>query len=336
MSILKKILQAKISIIILGAVLFVVVLILIVPAIAGVSIGYEEKIRQASEIRGSNTIINNQIYAPRYKNILNENLINKGYVSLERLVFYLQRKHNVLDITTLSDLDWLNSYDENLDVKHKQMIPIKTICKKLKTENKLLEFNKQSGLNSNGVYIEVIDLCNIDGIDITTSNKYSENYSYLPYVFPLQSDFVITSIVLESRSVDLGLSGNLQDAVNFHNGWDFSVPIGTNFYSICDGKVSNIINTQFNDLSFKESGNKTGNYIIINCNNGLIANYLHIQANSSPINIKVGSSVKIGDLLGRTSSTGLSTGPHLHLGLKTQDGKDLDALEYIDFDYKEG
>ena len=57
MSILKKILQAKISIIILGVVLFVVVLILIVPAIAGVSIGYEEKIRQASEIRGSNTKI---------------------------------------------------------------------------------------------------------------------------------------------------------------------------------------------------------------------------------------------------------------------------------------
>jgi len=44
----------------------------------------------------------------------------------------------------------------------------------------------------------------------------------------------------------------------------------------------------------------------------------------------------MGEFLGKTSTTGLSTGPHLHLGLKTLDGKVLDALEYIDFDYKKG
>jgi len=336
MDALKKIFTTKILICIVCLISFFVLLIITVPAIAGVSIGYEETIRQASEIRGSNTIINNQIYATRYKNLLNDKLIKNGYVSLERIIFYLQRKHNVLDITTLSDVEWENAYIENLNNKYKQMIPIKSICKKLKMDNKLSSFNIESGLNSDGIYIEVIDLCTINGIDITTSNEYSESYSYLPYVFPLQSDFDITSMVLESRNIDLGINGNLQDAVNFHNGWDFAVPVGTNFYSMCDGKVSNIVNTQFNDLNFKESGNKTGNYIIVNCDNGLIANYLHIQANSSPINIRVGGTVKMGEFLGKTSTTGLSTGPHLHLGLKTLDGKVLDALEYIDFDYKKG
>ena len=149
-------------------------------------------------------------------------------------------------------------------------------------------------------------------------------------------NFVVTSMVFESRNVDLGLSGEAQENVNFHEGWDFAIPIGTNFYSMCNGHVSNIVNTQFNDLSYKQSGNSVGNYITVNCSNGLKVSYLHIQANSSPFGMKVGSLVREGDLLGRTSTTGLSTGPHLHLSLQNSDGTYLDALEYVNFNYKKG
>lgn len=336
MGALKKLMSFKIIAVILGIAIFFVILIAIISAVTGVAIGYEETIRQASEARGSNTIINNQIYANKYKDILDKYLIDKGYVSLERLIFYLQRKNNVLDITTLSTEQWEKAYLENLNDDYKQMIPIKTICKDIKRNSSLPNFTIESGFNDNGLYIEVIDLCNVDGVDITTSNDFSDSYPYLPYVFPLQSNFVITSMVFESRDVDLGLSGDAQDRANFHEGWDFAVPIGTNFYSMCNGRVSSVVNTQFNDLIYKESGNSTGNYISVDCNNGLTVSYLHIQANSSPFNIRVGTLVKEGDLLGRTSTTGLSTGPHLHLGLKSSDGIYLDALEYVNFNYKKG
>lgn len=333
---LKKLLTFKMIAIIVACLGVFVAIIAIISAITGVSMGYEATIRQAAEVRDSNTIVNNQIYADRYRSILNKHLIDKGYVSLERLIFYLQRKNNLLDITTLSYSDWETAYLENLNTDRKQMIPIKTICKNLNKDTTLPEFTVESGLNDNGLYIDVINLCNVDGIDVATSNEYSEDYSYLPFVFPLQSNFTITSMVFESRDVDLGLTGEDKENANFHEGWDFAVPIGTNFYSMCNGVISNIVNTQFNDLNYKESGNSTGNYITVDCNNGMKISYLHIQANSSPFLLRVGSFVKEGDLLGRTSTTGLSTGPHLHLGMRNKDGTYLDALEYVDFNYKKG
>lgn len=336
MSSLKKIISFKISLIIIGIILFFVLLIGLVSTITGVAIGYEETIRQTSEVRGSGIIINNQIYANRYRELLNKYLVDKGYVSLERLIFYLQRKNNILDITTLSQKDWEMAYLDNLNEKNKQMIPIKTICNNFKNDTTLSNFTIENGMNNDGVYIEVIDLCTINEVDITTSNDYSEAYSYLPFLFPLKEDFYITSMVFENRNVDLGLSGEDKDEANFHEGWDFAVPIGTKFYSICNGKVSNIVNTQFNDLDYKNSNNPIGNFIVVDCNNGLRAGYYHIQANSSPFYIRIGALIKEGDLLGKTSTTGLSTGPHLHLDLKNKDNVYLDALEYINFNYKRG
>lgn len=105
---------------------------------------------------------------------------------------------------------------------------------------------------------------------------------------------------------------------------------------MCDGTVSNITNTQNNDLPFKESNNSTGNYMIVKCMNGLSALYWHLQYQSQPYGLRVGSLVKKGDLLGRTSTTGQSTGPHLHLGLRTDDNTLLDIMAYIDFTKYEG
>lgn len=48
---------------------------------------------------------------------------------------------------------------------------------------------------------------------------------------------------------------------------------------------------------------------------------------------KVGTPIKEGVLLGKVSTTGLSTGSHLHVGL-TINGKKADVLEYVDFNYK--
>lgn len=331
MEIIKKLFSKKILFIILPAVVSIVGFFVIIVAVIGFVTGESLVEERTNSMREKSSVINSQLYAERYKGLLNKYLTTKGYVSLERMVFYLQRTNNVLDTSTLSLEQWDKAYLSNVNEKEKQMIPIKTICKNLSTDTSLPDFNIESGTNSDGVSIDVIDLCNKDGIDITLSSEYDESYYPLPFSFPLRRDFTITSIVFEHRNVNLGLSDSAQERINFHSGWDLAVPIGTNFYSVCDGTVTNITNTQANDLPFSESNNSTGNYMIVKCNNGLSAQYFHLQHNSQPYILRVGSLVRKGDLLGRTSTTGQSTGPHLHLGLKADDDTLLDIMAYIDF-----
>lgn len=330
---LKKILTFKIAIILGGIIIVMVMTIGIIAAIAGISIGYEKVKREAETNMSSASVINNQIYSTRYKKILNENMLSSGYVSLERLVFYLQRKHNVLDITELSEDDWKVGYIENLNLDKKQMIPIKTICINLKTNEDIPKQTITSGINSNGVLINVINLCEKDGVDISISQDYTEDYPYLPLVFSLKSSFTITSYVFENRNIDLGLSEEEAARTNYHSGWDFAAPLGTPFYSMCNGEIKNVVNTQYNDLIYSESGNATGNYVSVTCNNGFEIVYHHIKANSVPLMYRRGTPVREGILLGNVSTTGLSTGFHLHVGLKIN-GEQADVLEYVDFNYK--
>ena len=235
--------------------------------------------------------------------------------------------------TELSEDDWKVGYIENLNLDKKQMIPIKTICKNLNTNEDIPKQTITSGINSNGVLINVINLCEKDGVDISISQDYTEDYPYLPLVFPLKSSFTITSYVFENRNIDLGLSEEEAARTNYHSGWDFAAPLGTPFYSMCNGEIKNVVNTQYNDLIYSESGNATGNYVSVTCNNGFEIVYHHIKANSVPLMYRRGTPVREGILLGNVSTTGLSTGFHLHVGLKIN-GEQADVLEYVDFNYK--
>ena len=321
---IKRIFNKKILLFLLPSISSMAFIFIIFIAIIGFSISDNYIKNESNNLKLGSSVINNQLYASKYKKVLNKYLLSKGYVSLERMVFYLQRTNNILDTSTLDYEIWDKAYIDNLDVNEKQMIPIKLVCSELSND-----FTIESGINADGYQIDVIDLCNFDSEE--DNNYYNEILLPLPYSFPLKDDFTITSMIYEHRNIDLGLSAEEQASLNYHSGWDLAVSIGTNFYSICDGKISNITNTQANDLVFKESGNSTGNSISVICDNGLTASYLHIKYKSTPSDLKVGSFVKKGDLLGKTSTTGRSTGGHLHLGLKDAEGSLLDALAYIDF-----
>lgn len=334
---MKNILKLNTFLITLVVGFILAIIFIIVIAVCGYKMGEAYVNEQANQMRANSVVINSQLYVERYRSLLNKYLVSKGYVSLERMVFYLQRTNNILDTSILSYDTWEKAYLENLNFEEKQMIPIKTICKKLDSDTSIPNLTIENGMNENGIAIDVINLCVANDVDITKSDEYSELYFPLPYTFPLRNNFTVTSIVFEHRNVDLGnLSDSAQANANFHSGWDLAIPTGTNFYSICDGTVSNITNTQANDLPFKESGNSTGNYMMVTCSNGFTAMYWHIQYQSQPYQVKVGTNVRKGELLGRTSTTGTSTGPHLHLGLKDKEGKLLDAMAYIDFTEYEG
>ncbi len=84
----------------------------------------------------------------------------------------------------------------------------------------------------------------------------------------------------------------------FHEGMDFSAPIGTEVFATGDGVVETV------NYSFGGYGNE----IIINHGYGYKTRYAHL----SRFQVKQGQKVKRGDLIGNIGSTGKSTGPHLH------------------------
>jgi murein DD-endopeptidase MepM/ murein hydrolase activator NlpD len=67
-----------------------------------------------------------------------------------------------------------------------------------------------------------------------------------------------------------------------------------------------------------------GKMIEIEHKNGLSTRYAHLSA----IDVKVGQSIKIGQVIGKLGSTGRSTGPHLHYETRV-DGEAVDPQKYL-------
>lgn len=84
----------------------------------------------------------------------------------------------------------------------------------------------------------------------------------------------------------------------FHQGMDFTSPVGTEVYATGDGVVESV----------NYSYNGYGNEILINHGYGYKTRYAHL----SGFKVRAGERVKRGDMIGVVGSTGKSTGPHLH------------------------
>lgn len=89
-----------------------------------------------------------------------------------------------------------------------------------------------------------------------------------------------------------------------HNGIDFGAPTGTNVYAVLPGTVER--------ATFDDGG--YGFYVQVKHADGLTSVYAHL----SQVRVQPGVTVKEGQLLGQTGSTGNSTGPHLHFEVRRQ------------------
>jgi hypothetical protein len=104
-----------------------------------------------------------------------------------------------------------------------------------------------------------------------------------------------------------------------HIGWDkysvdFDLPEGTKVLSIARGEVLEIydqtnIKCEVNSLDC----NQWVNRVIVNTNEGLLIEYLHLQKDS--IVVSVGDVVEKRQIIARSGNTGFSFGPHLHVAL---------------------
>jgi hypothetical protein len=98
-----------------------------------------------------------------------------------------------------------------------------------------------------------------------------------------------------------------------HSGIDIAVPKGTPVAAAARGKVA-----LTGDHFF------SGNSVFIDHGMGIFTMYFHL----SSIDVQPGERVDIGQTIGRAGSTGRSTGPHLHWGVRVRDQR-IDPLSLI-------
>ena len=98
-----------------------------------------------------------------------------------------------------------------------------------------------------------------------------------------------------------------------HTGIDFRAPSGYPAMATADGTVT---------MAGYDGG--YGNMVEVDHGNGITTRYGHL----SEIDVKIGQVVPKGAVLGRTGSTGRSTGPHLHYEVRV-DGDAIDPMQYI-------
>ncbi|MFN4070763.1 MAG: peptidoglycan DD-metalloendopeptidase family protein [Thermus caldifontis] len=88
---------------------------------------------------------------------------------------------------------------------------------------------------------------------------------------------------------------------SYHEGLDFAAPLGTPVRAVADGVVV-----------LSERLKVRGEAVVLSHGMGLCTGYWHL----SERRVRVGERVKGGQVLGLLGSTGLSTGPHLHLEVR--------------------
>jgi murein DD-endopeptidase MepM/ murein hydrolase activator NlpD len=98
-----------------------------------------------------------------------------------------------------------------------------------------------------------------------------------------------------------------------HTGLDMRGDVGDPVHATAAGRVT---------IAGREGG--YGNMVEINHGNGFATRYGHL----SEIDVKVGQTVHIGEVIGKVGSTGRSTGPHLHYETRI-DGEAVDPQKFL-------
>lgn len=101
----------------------------------------------------------------------------------------------------------------------------------------------------------------------------------------------------------------------FHNGIDFTAPIGEEVFATGAGVVLE---------AAKNRPLKNGNYIVIDHGYGYKTLYAHLK----DIKVRVGTKVKRGDVIGTVGSSGLSVVPHLHYEV-IKDDENVNPVYYF-------
>ena len=128
----------------------------------------------------------------------------------------------------------------------------------------------------------------------------------ISFIWPCPSSSRITSYFGDRESPTEGASSN-------HKGVDIGAGTGADILAAAGGEV--VIST----YSYS-----AGNYIMIDHGGGVSTVYMHC----SQLLVQAGDQVSQGQVIAKVGSTGYSTGPHLHLGIRS-DGSYVNPLSHV-------
>ncbi|MBU0618808.1 M23 family metallopeptidase [Patescibacteria group bacterium] len=135
-----------------------------------------------------------------------------------------------------------------------------------------------------------------------------------PTILPQPEENVVTTTVFRKP-----VGGRLcQDFHRWHPAIDICAPIKTPIIAIADGEV---IEASYSRLGW-------GNTVVVKHqinNQEYYSRYAHLAV----IQVKVGDQVTDLKIIGNIGMTGWTTGPHLHLELRTKTGQALNPAEYL-------
>ena len=124
--------------------------------------------------------------------------------------------------------------------------------------------------------------------------------------WPLPASDYVTSGFVHRESPTAGASSN-------HQGIDIGASTGSSITAADGGTVIT--------ASYSSSA---GNYVVISHGNGLSTVYMHC----SKLLVSEGDTVSKGQTIAKVGSTGYSTGPHLHFGVR-KNGSYVDPTDYV-------
>jgi murein DD-endopeptidase MepM/ murein hydrolase activator NlpD len=113
--------------------------------------------------------------------------------------------------------------------------------------------------------------------------------------------------------------------VQSHYAIDITMPNHTAIVAVDSGIVMEV-ERNFSRSGWSEEYADEANYVRLLHANGVMTVYAHLEPDS--LEVVVGQTVKRGQLLGYSGTTGFSSGPHLHFVVQVNQGKQLISLPF--------
>ena len=142
---------------------------------------------------------------------------------------------------------------------------------------------------------------------LAAGQKYNTvSIGNINFIWPCPSSSRITSSFGDRESPTEGASSS-------HQGVDIGASTGSSILAAASGTVT------ISTYSYS-----AGNYIMINHGGGVSTVYMHC----SELLVSAGQEVTQGQVIAKVGSTGYSTGPHLHFGIRVN-GSYVNPINYV-------
>ena len=183
---------------------------------------------------------------------------------------------------------------ENKPINLKQSNLKDNEFRKLADKKLISLLNDKLDLLENQLYQQLLSFKELSAAMSENENRLT----HIPSIIPINFDNITMSSGYGYRL------DPIYGTSKFHEGLDFAASWGTPVYATADGIVA---------LAERKTG--YGNCVEIDHGYNYLSRYAHL----SEINVKKGTKIQRGQLIGRVGSTGKSTGPHLHYEIRFKD-----------------